>query len=223
MAIKTEILDELLKDCKTQSDIFGEGGVFKELVKSLSERVLQAELTNHLGYDKHAVEGRNSGNSRNGTSVKTIKGEFGETEVAIPRDRSGSFEPQFIPKGQTRFDGFDGKILAMYARGASTRDIQAQLKELYGVEVSATLISTVTDAVLDDVKTWQSRGLDRIYPIVYLDAIMVKIKTDNQIVNKTIYLALGVNCEGEKEVLGLWCNVTEGAKFWLSVLTELKN
>lgn len=223
MAIKTEILDELLKDCKTQSDIFGEGGVFKELVKSLSERVLEAELTNHLGYDKHAVEGRNSGNSRNGTSVKTIKGEFGETEIAIPRDRSGSFAPQFIPKGQTRFDGFDGKILAMYARGASTRDIQAQLKELYGVEVSATLISTVTDAVLDDVKTWQSRALDRIYPIVYLDAIMVKIKTDNQIVNKAIYLALGVNCEGEKEVLGLWCNVTEGAKFWLSVLTELKN
>ncbi len=223
MGIKTEILEELLKGCKTQSDVFGEGGVFKELVKSLSERVLQAELTDHLGYDKHDVKGNNSGNSRNGTSSKIIKGEFGETEIAIPRDRAGSFEPQFIPKGQTRFDGFDSKILAMYAHGVSTRDIQAQLKELYGVEVSATLISNVTEAVLDEVKTWQSRPLDRVYPIVYLDAIMVKIKTDNQIVNKAIYLALGVNCDGEKEVLGLWCNITEGAKFWLSVLTELKN
>jgi putative transposase len=223
MVMKAEILDELLKDCKTQADIFGENGLVKQFVKALSERALQAELTDHLGYEKHEVKGYNSGNSRNGVSSKTIKGEFGEAAIDIPRDRNGSFEPQFIPKGQTRFTGFDSKILSMYARGLSTRDIQAQLQELYGVDVSPTLISTVTDAVLDEVKIWQTRALDRVYPIIYLDAIVVKIKMDNQVVNKAIHLALGVTMEGEKELLGMWCNVTEGAKFWLSVLTELKN
>ena len=223
MAMKVELLDELLKDCKTASDIFGEGGIVKQFVKALTERALQAELTNHLGYEKHEIKGNNSGNSRNGISSKIVKGEFGEAEIAIPRDRTGTFEPLLIQKGQTRFDGFDEKILAMYARGLTTRDIQAQLQELYGVEVSPTLISSVTDAVLDEVKAWQSRGLERVYPIIYFDALIVKIRIDKQIVNKAIHLALAINMEGEKELLGMWCNTTEGAKFWLSVLTELKN
>jgi putative transposase len=223
MAMKAEMIDELLKGCKTQEDVFGENGIFKQLVKAISERALQAELTNHLGYEKHEIKGKNSGNSRNGTSTKTIKGEFGQAEIAIPRDRAGTFEPQFISKGETRFEGFDSKILSMYARGLTTRDIQAQLQELYGVEVSPTLISNVTDAILDEVKMWQSRALDRVYPIIYFDALVVKIRVDKQVVNKAIHLALGINLDGEKELLGMWCNLTEGAKFWLSVLTELKN
>jgi transposase-like protein len=223
MVMKVELIDELLKGCKTQEDVFGENGVFKKLVKAISERALQTELTNHLGYEKHEAKGKNSGNSRNGTSSKVIKGEFGETEISIPRDRAGSFEPRFIPKGEKRFEGFDSKILSMYARGLSTRDIQAQLEELYGVEVSPTLISSVTDAVMDEVKAWQSRPLDPVYPIIYLDAIVVKIRSEKQVINKAIHLALGINMDGEKELLGMWCNATEGAKFWLSVLTELKN
>jgi len=221
--MKVEMLDELLKGCKTQEDIFGENGVFKQLVKALTERALQGELSTHLGYEKHEIKGKNSGNSRNGSSPKTVKGENGEIELSIPRDRNGTFEPQLVPKGQTRFDGFDSKILSMYARGLSTRDIQAQLQELYGVEVSPTLISNVTDAVLEEVKIWQSRPLDHVYPIIYFDAIIVKIRADKQVINKAIHLALGINLEGEKELLGMWCNATEGSKFWLSVLTELKN
>jgi len=223
MAMKVELIDELLKGCTTQEDVFGENGIFKELVKAISERALQSELTTHLGYKKHEPKGKNSGNSRNGASTKTVKGEFGETEISVPRDRAGTFEPRFIPKGESRFDGFDSKILSMYARGLTTRDIQAQLQELYGVEVSPTLISNVTDAVLDEVKIWQSRPLDRVYPIIYFDALVVKIRMDKQVINKAIHLALGINMDGEKELLGMWCNVTEGAKFWLSVLTELKN
>ena len=221
--MKAEILDDLLKNCKTQEDIFGENGVMKQIVKALAERVLQTELTTHLGYEKHESKGKNSGNSRNGTSSKVVKGEFGQTEIEIPRDRAGSFEPKFIPKGQTRFDGFDSKILSMYARGLTTRDIQAQLHELYGVEVSPTLISNVTDAVIDEVRAWQARPLDPVYPVIYFDALVVKIRVDKQVVNKAIHLALAINMDGEKELLGMWCNAAEGAKFWLSVLTELKN
>ena len=223
MTLKVKMIDELLKEGKTKEDIFGENGLIKQFVKSVLERALQSELTTHLGYEKHDIKGKNSGNSRNGVSTKTIQGEFGQTEIVVPRDRSSTFEPQLIQKGQTRFDGFDDKILALYARGMTTRDIQAQLQELYGVEVSPTLISNVTDAVLDEVKAWQSRPLERVYPIIYLDALVVKIRVDKQIVNKAIHLALGINLEGEKELLGMWCNTTEGAKFWLSVLTELKN
>ena len=223
MTVQVELIDELLKGCSTQEEVFGEQGVFKKPVKAITERVLQTELTNHLGYKKHDIKGHNSGNSRNGVSSKTVKGELGEIEIAVPRDRTGTFEPQFIPKRERRFEGFDSKIVSLYARGLSTRDIQAQLEELYGVEVSSTLISNVTDAVLDEVKIWQSRPLDRVYPILYFDAIIVKIRVDKQVINKAIHLALGINLEGEKELLGLWINVTEGAKFWLSVLTELKN
>jgi len=223
MAMKIEMIDDLIKNCKTSEDIFGENGLVKQFVKAITERVLQAELTTHLGYEKHEIKGNNSGNSRNGASSKTVKGEFGEAEIAIPRDRAGTFEPQLIQKGQTRFDGFDDKILAMYARGMTTRDIQGQLQEMYGVEVSPTLISNVTGAVMDEVKSWQSRPLDRVYPIIYFDALVVKIRADKQIINKAIHLALGINLDGEKELLGMWINTTEGAKFWLSVLTELKN
>lgn len=223
MTINPEMLDDLMKKIKTPEDLFGENGVLKQFVKAITERALQAELSNHLGYEKHDSKGKNSGNSRNGNTSKTIKGTFGETEIAVPRDRQSTFEPQFIEKRQKRFDGFDEKILSMYARGMTTRDIQGQLEDLYGVEVSPTLISQVTDAVIDEVKMWQSRPLDMTYPIIYFDAIVVKIRMDKQIINKAIHLALGVNMEGEKELLGMWCHTTEGAKFWLSVLTELKN
>jgi len=221
--MKAELLDELLKDCKTQEDIFGANGLVKQFVKRVLERALQGELTAHLGYDKHDPKGHHSGNSRNGCSQKIIQGEFGQTQIAVPRDRQGTFEPQLIAKGQTRFEGFDDKILSLYARGMTTRDIQAQLYEMYGVEVSPTLISQVTDAVMDEIKLWQSRPLDTVYPVIYFDALVVKVRVDKQIVNKAIHLALGINMNGEKELLGMWSHVAEGAKFWLSVLTELKN
>lgn len=218
-----QALDELIKNCKTQEDLFGEKGVVKQFVKAISEKALKGELNHHLGYNKHSVEGYNSGNSRNGYNNKTIKGEFGETEIEVPRDRNGTFEPKFIEKNQIRFTGFDDKIIAMYARGLSTRDIQDQLKEIYQVNVSPSLISAVTDEVLDEVKSWQNRALDEVYPIVYLDCIVIKVKHNQQIIKKSIYLALGVNLEGKKELLGMWISQTEGAKFWLSVLTDLKN
>ncbi len=162
------------------------------------------------------------GNSRNGTSAKTIKGKRGQVKIEVPRDRNSEFEPQLIPKGQTRLDGFDERVLSLYARGLSVREIQAHLEEIYGTTVSPDLISTVTDAVLDEVRAWQSRSLDVLYPIVYLDALQVKIKSDGRIANKSIYLAVGINLHGHKEVPGLWAAQNEGAKFWLGVVTELK-
>lgn len=218
-----DLVKELIKDCKTPEDFFGENGLIKSFVKSVMESALNAELTSHLGYEKHDPAGYNTGNSRNGTSPKTIKGEFGEVEIEVPRDRTGNFSPQLLPKNQTRFEGFDDKILSLYARGMTTRDIQAQLQELYNVDVSPTLISNVTESVLEEVKTWQSRSLDPIYPIVYLDAIVIKVRDNKQVINKAIYLALGVNLEGHKELLGMWVSPNEGAKFWLNVLTELRN
>jgi putative transposase len=219
----SKLIDELLKDSKSPEDILGQSGLIKQLTKALLERTLEGELTTHLGYAKHDVAGNNTGNSRNGHSSKTLKTEHGELPLSIPRDRNSTFSPQIINKNQTRFEGFDDKILAMYARGTSTRDIQAQLQELYGVEVSATLISNVTNEVLDEVKAWQSRALESIYPIVYLDALVIKVHEDKRIINKAFYLALGVNMQGQKELLGIWVSQNEGAKFWLNVLTELKN
>ncbi len=218
-----KLVDELIKNCKTQDDFFGENGLIQSFVKSVMESALKAGLATHLGYEKHDPKGYNSGNSRNGTMPKTLKGEFGEVDLGIPRDRNGSYTPQLLPKNQTRFEGFDDKIISLYARGMTTRDIQAQLQDLYGVEVSPTLISNVTDAVLDEVKIWQNRSLSSHYPIVYLDAIVIKVKDNKQVINKAIYLALGVNLEGQKELLGMWVSQNEGAKFWLSVLTKLKN
>src|SRR5262244_3935153 len=221
--ITPELLDQLLANYEKPEDLTGENGLFKQLKKALIERALGAELTEHLGYEKGDPAGRGSGNSRNGKSSKTILTEDGEVEIAVPRDRSGSFEPQLIAKGQTRFDGFDDKILSLYARGMTVREIQGHLAELYGTEVSPDLISRVTDAVLDEVREWQNRPLDSLYPVVFFDALRVKIRDDGLVKNKAVYVALALNSDGEKEVLGLWIEQTEGAKFWLKVMNELKN
>lgn len=221
--IKPELVDELLKGYQKPEDIIGENGLLKRLTKALLERAMNAELTNHLGYEKHDPAGHNSGNSRNGTSGKTVRGDFGEIVVETPRDRNGTFEPQILSKHQTRFDGFDEKILSLYARGMTTREIQGHLQEMYAVEVSPTLISDVTDAVLDEVKTWQNRPLEPIYGVVYLDALYVKMRHEGRVENRAVYVAIGIDLEGRKDVLGLWTSNNEGAKFWLGVLTELKN
>lgn len=215
-------LDELLAG-KTTEEIVGPGGLLKQLTKGLLERAMNAELTHHLGYGKHEPEGRGSGNSRNGKSQKRVQGDFGEIEIAVPRDRNGSFEPQILPKHERRFTGFDDKIISMYARGMSTRDIQAHLEEIYGVEVSPGLISEVTDAVMEDVRTWQSRPLEPLYIILYLDALMVKMRHEGRVENRAVFVSIGVTKEGAKEVLGLWTSATEGAKLWMQILTEIRN
>jgi putative transposase len=223
MEIRKELLDELIKDYKKPEDLIGETGLLKQLTKALMERALGAELTEHLGYEKHDPAGYNSGNSRNGTGSKTVAGDFGEIVVETPRDRNGTFEPQILRKHQTRFDGFDNKILSMYARGMTTREIQGHLQEMYGVEVSPTLISSVTDAVMEEVKAWQNRPLEPVYGLLFLDALYVKMRHEGRVENRAVYVAIGVDLEGRKDVLGLWTNSNEGAKFWLAVLTELKN
>jgi len=223
MTVNNNLIDQLLKDYQTPEDILGENGLLKQLTKAVLERAMQAELTHHLGYDKHSPSGNNSGNSRNGKSKKTLKGDFGSMPLAVPRDRNATFEPQIVPKGQTRFEGFDDKILSLYARGMTTRQIKQHLEEIYQVEVSPSLISSVTDAITDEVKAWQSRPLDAVYPIIYLDALVVKVRESSHIQNKAIHLIVGINTSGRKEVLGLWVTHNEGAKFWLQVLTDLKN
>jgi putative transposase len=225
MTFRPELLDELLKGYENPEDLLGETGILKQLTAALVERCLNAEMKTHLDEQRSqpSSERTNSSNRRNGHSKKTIKGEFGEAEIEVPRDRNSQFEPIIVKKGQTRFNGFDDKILSLYARGMSTRDIQAQLQELYGVEVSAGLISNVTDAVEDERKLWQNRSLDPVYPIVYFDAIVVKVRQDGRVLNKAIHLALGVNLSGTKELLGMWITQNESAKFWLSILTELQN
>jgi len=223
MAINHKLIDELLANYQKPEDIIGENGLLKQLTKALLERAMNAELTEHLGYEKHDPVGNNTGNSRNGVTSKTLKGEFGEMPLETPRDRKGTFEPRIVAKGQTRFTGFDDKIISMYSRGMSTREIQGHLEEIYQVEVSPALISSVTDAVMEEVKAWQSRPLEGVYPIVYLDALVVKIRDGGHVRNRAIYVVIGVNMQGNKEVLGLWAGQAEGAKFWLQVLTELKN
>lgn len=223
MPINPELLDELLKEYNSPDDMFGSDGLLQQLTKALIERAMQAELTHHLGYEKNSSDGKNSGNSRNGSFPKTIKGKRGQLQIDVPRDRSGDYQPKIVKKGQTRFDGFDDKIISMYSRGMTVRDIQAHLKEIYGVDVSPDLISTVTDSIIDEVRAWQARPLDPLYPILYLDALVVKVKDQGRVSNKAIYLAIGINVSGLKEVLGMWASETEGAKFWLSIITELKN
>jgi putative transposase len=220
--ITPELLDRLLANYTKPEDLLGEDGLLKQLKKALVERALGAELSEHLGYEKGDPAGRGSGNNRNGFSAKTVLTDDGELEISVPRDRAGTFEPQLIPKGQTRFDGFDDKILSLYARGMTVREIQGHLAELYGVDVSPDLISRVTDAVLDEVREWQNRPLDPVYPIVFFDALRVKIRDEGLVKNKAVYVALAFNANGEKEVLGLWIEQTEGAKFWLKVVNELK-
>jgi putative transposase len=235
--INPELLDELLKEYTNPQDLMGENGILKQLTKAIVERCLNTEMTVHLesnDRDRSFVEESRSEqsdrsvtkgekNRRNGYSPKTIKGEFGELEIQVPRDRTAEFAPQLIPKHQTRFTGFDDKIIALYSRGMSTRDIEATLKDLYGVQVSAGLVSQVTQAVEADLVAWQNRTLDRIYPIVYLDALVVKVRHEGRVINKAIHLALGVNLSGQKELLGIWMTQNESSKFWLTVLTELKN
>ena len=221
--VPKELIDGLLADYKKPEDLIGENGLLKQLTKMLVERALDAEMAEHLGHGKNEPVTNMSGNARNGKSKKTLKGEFGELPIEIPRDRQGSFEPQLIPKHQTRWSGFDDKILSLYARGMTVREIQSHLEEMYGTEVSPTLISSVTDAVMDEVKAWQSRPLDSIYPIVYLDCIHAKVRDSGVVRAKAVYLAIGIDMTGNKEVLGLWIAQTEGAKFWLQVVTELKN
>jgi putative transposase len=223
MAIKEELLDELLKEYKNPEDLIGKDGILKQLTKRLVEKAMDAELTHHLGYDKSSPTGKNTGNSRNGKSSKTIKGDFGEVPIEVPRDRNGAFNPQIVKRHQSRFDGFDDKIISMYTRGMTTRDIQAHLQEIYGVEVSPDLVSTVTDSVINEVKEWQNRPLEEIYPIMYLDATIVKVRSEGRVINKSVYLAVGITLEGLKDVLGIWLEQTEGAKFWMKVMTEMKN
>lgn len=225
MTISNELLDELLKGCKRPDDLLGEAGLMKELKIRLMERMLGAELTAHLGYEAGAEAPQEQSNRRNGISTKRVKGSDGEVPLSVPRDRDGSFEPELVKKGQTRIDGVDDKIIGLYAAGLSVRDIQAHLEDLYGLRVSPDLISRVTDAVLDEVREWQHRALDRMYPIVIFDALRVKIRdADSRMVkNKAVYIALGVTRDGEREVLGLWIADNEGAKFWLSVMNELRN
>ena len=219
---KPELLDELLAGMSGPEDLTGDAGLFRELKKALMERALGAELTHHLGYEKGDRAGHGSGNSRNGHSAKTVLSEDGEIELAIPRDRAGSFEPRIVPKGVTRLDGFDTKVISLYARGLTVREIQGHLKEIYGTEVSPDLISRVTDAVLEEVKAWQSQPLDACYPIVFFDALRVKIRDEGLVRNKAVYVALAFDAEGQKHVLGLWIEQTEGAKFWLKVMNDLK-
>lgn len=217
-----EVIDSLLKESDPRT-LLTDGGLLAQLTARLVERALQAEMTVHLGYEKNAVEGRNGGNSRNGASTKTLKMESGEVQIDVPRDRDGDFEPQLVKKRQTRLPGFDERVIALYARGMSVRDIQAHLEELYKVEVSPDFISQITSAVLEDVRDWQGRALDRVYPIVYLDALVTKVRDEGVVRNKSIFLALGVTVQGKKEVLGIWIETNEGAKFWLKILNELKN
>lgn len=221
-AIKNEILDELMKSVRNPDDLLGEGGLLRQLTARLVEKALQAELTSHLGYEAGQARPEGANNGRNGYTSKTLLTDQGEVTVDVPRDREGSFEPQLVRKRERRLTGFDDRILALYARGMSVRDIKGHLQEMYGVEVSPDLISRVTDAVMEDVAAWQSRPLDSVYPIVYLDAIVVKIRDQGVVRNKSVYIALGVTVQGNKEVLGLWIEPTEGAKFWLKVVNELK-
>jgi len=222
MEIKDELLDELIKGYQKPEDLTGENGLLKQLTKRLVERALRGELTHHLGYERNEDAAAKGSNRRNGSSRKTLKGDFGDLEISVPRDREGTFEPMMVAKNQTRWTGFDDKILSMYARGMSTREIQGHLQEIYKVEVSPALISQVTEEVMEEVKAWQSRPLDPLYPIVYLDALYVKMRHEGRVENRAVHVAIGVSMEGRKEVLGLWTNANEGAKFWLSVLTELR-
>jgi putative transposase len=223
MPIKPEILDEILKDYDKPEDLLSQDGLLQQLTKALVERALNGEAANHSGYDKHSQLGNKQNHSRNGRSLKTPKDKREQVAPEVPPNRNSEFEPVSARKNQTRSDELDEKIISLYARGMTTREIQGHLEEIYGVEVSQSLISNVTDTVLEEVRAWQSRPLDSVYPILYLDALQVKVKSGGRVVSKAIYLAFGVNLQGLKEVLGIWASDNEGAKFWMQVITELKN
>jgi len=215
-----ELVTLLAEECENMEDV---QALLKNLFKGTIEQMLEAEMEEHLGYEKHNIVGNNSGNSRNGYGRKTIKTELGETEIQVPRDRNGEFEPQVIEKRQTRSDDLENRILAMYAKGMSNRDIEDHLRDIYGVEASASLISRITDKILPAVAEWQSRPLDAIYPIVFLDGIVFKVRKDAKVINKCVYSVLGINMDGRKEILGIWMSDNESASFWTTVCNELKN
>ena len=220
--IPDSIIDELVKEYKKPEDILGENGLLKQLNKAVIERCLSAELSHHLGYSKYDSDGKNTGNSRNGTTPKKIHTELGEIPIDVPRDRNGEFEPMLIPKHERRINGFDEKIISMYAHGMSIRDIQTHIRDLYHIELSPELISKITDEVLEEVQAWQNRLLDPLYPIVFFDAIWIKVRENGRVVNKAAYIVLAMDLNGFKDVLGVWIENQEGAKFWLKVLTELQ-
>jgi putative transposase len=217
-----EVVDELLAGARGEEEIVGPGGLLSQLTKRLVERAMEVELTDHLGYEPHLEPPGGVGNARNGSTPKTLITEHGPVQVDTPRDRNGSFEPQIVRKRQRRFEGFDEKILALYSRGLSTRDIEAHLAEIYGVKVGRDLVSRVTDAVMDDARAWQTRPLEDVYPVVFLDALVLKIRDGGSVQRRACYLAMAIGMDGEREVLGMWFQASEGAKFWMQVLTDLK-
>jgi putative transposase len=217
-----ELIDELLAGARTEEEIAGPGGLLSQLTKRLVERAMEVELTDHLGFESHQEPPGGAGNTRNGSTPKTLITESGGVRIDTPRDRAGTFEPQIVRKRQRRFEGFDDKILALYSRGLSTRDIEAHLEEIYGVKVGRDLISRVTDAVMEDARAWQARALDDVYPVIFLDALVLKIRDGGSVTRKACYLALAIGMDGEREVLGMWFQANEGAKFWMQVLTDLK-
>lgn len=223
MAITKEVLQELLKDYKNPADLLGEEGILQELTKALVESALGAELTEHLGYERHENGKKAHANRRNGSSRKTLRSDRGPIEIDVPRDREASFEPKLVAKHQREIPGFSDKILSMYARGMTNREIAEHLKEIYATEVSPQFISTVTDAVVEQLEAWRNRELEAVYPIVFFDAIAVKMRENGHVANRSIHLALAINLEGKKELLGLWMAENEGAKYWLAIMTELKN
>lgn len=221
--ITNKLVEELLSKAKP-NELFGKDGLFQQLKKQIVERVLASELEHDLGYSKHSKVAKADNNRRNGSYEKTIIDENGnQMTVDVPRDREGEFTPQLVPKGVRRFAGFDEKVISLYARGMSMSEIQGHIEEIYQTEVSKDLISTITDSVIDEVTIWQNRSLERVYPILYLDCIHVKSRDNNVVINKAVYLAIAVNMEGKKELLGIWVGKNEGSKFWMSVITELKN
>ena len=219
-SLKEQLAKEVAKDCKSVEDVHN---LLKDLFKGTLQEILEAEMSEHLGYDKHSVSGNNTGNSRNGYSSKTLKTSMGETEIKVPRDRNGDFEPQIIKKYEKNASEIEQQIIAMYAKGMSTRDIEAHMRDIYGIEISADLVSKITDKVMPMLTEWQSRPLEKIYPIVFLDAIHFKVRKDNRIINKAAYSVLGINIEGEKEILGIWVGEHESASFWLGVCNDLKS
>ena len=220
--IPDEVIDQLLAGARTEEEIAGPGGLLAALTKRLVERAMEVELTDHLGYEPHQEPPGGAGNTRNGTSPKTLVTEHGQVPIDAPRDRDGSFQPRIVRKRQRRFEGFDDKILALYSRGLSTRDIEAHLEEIYGVKVGRELISKVTDGVMEDVREWAKRPLEDVYPVIFLDALVLKIREGGSVQRRACYLALGITLDGDRDVLGMWFQETEGAKFWMQVLSELK-
>lgn len=226
MELTEEMIEQLkadLKKARTYQDLMGNDGAIKKLIKTSLEGMLDAELTEHLGYEKYSPQGRNSGNSRNGKTPKTLKNDNGEIDISVPRDRNSTFDPIIVKKYERTIGPIEDKIISMYAKGMTTRDIQSHIQELYGLDISATLISQITDKIVDLAKQWHNRPLESIYPIVFFDAIHYKVQSEGKVTNKAAYTCLALDITGRKDLLGIWVNEAEGANFWLNVLTELKN